>query len=97
MLLFDGVFLLRPELEGLWDVTVWVDVPFEITVERAVARDAGRSAETAAAIRDKYHGRYVPGQRLYLQQCQPNERADIVFGNAEFERPAVSFRRVVTV
>ena len=97
VLLFDGVFLLRPELEGLWDVTVWVDVPFEITVERAVARDAGRSAETAAAIRDKYDGRYVPGQRLYLRQCRPNERADIVFGNAEFERPTLSFRRVVTV
>jgi uridine kinase len=96
VLLFDGVFLLRPELDGLWDVTVWVDAPFEITVERAVARDAGSSTD-AAAIRDKYEVRYVPGQRLYLQQCQPHERADIVFGNAEFEHPTVSFRRVATV
>ena len=42
VLLFDGVFLLRPELEGLWDVTVWVDVPFEITVEPSCRSGCGK-------------------------------------------------------
>ena len=39
-MLFDGIFLQRPELAGLWDLTVWVDAPFELTVERAACRDA---------------------------------------------------------
>ena len=91
VLLFDGVFLLRPELQGLWDVTVWLEVPFEVTIERAVARDA-RSGGDATAIRRKYERRYVPGQRLYLDQCQPHERADVVFDNADPNRPTMNVR-----
>lgn len=94
VLLFDGVFLQRWELAALWDLTIWVDAPFEITVERAVARDA-RNRTDAAAVRSKYDHRYVPGQRLYLEQCRPSERADIVFGNADPENPTVRFRHVL--
>ena len=92
VLLFDGVFLQRSELDGLWDLTIWVDVPFEVTVERAVVRDARTGGSDAAAVRDKYDRRYVPGQRLYLEQRRPRERADIVFGNADLARPTLSFR-----
>jgi len=88
VLLFDGVFLLRPELQASWDLTVWLDVPFEITVERAVARDS-RGGGDAAVTRGKYEQRYVPGQRLYLTQCRPQERADIVVDNSVFERPRI--------
>jgi uridine kinase len=88
VLLFDGVFLSRPELAGSWDLTVWLDVPFEITVERAVARDVRRGGD-AAATRNKYEHRYVPGQRLYIEQCRPKERADIVVDNAVFDRPKI--------
>lgn len=35
MLLFDGVFLLRPELIGRWDLRVYVSTAFEATVDRA--------------------------------------------------------------
>lgn len=88
VLLFDGVFLSRPELQTSWDVTIWLDVPFEVTVERAVARDARRGGD-AAVTRGKYECRYVPGQRLYLTQCRPRERASIVVDNSVFERPRI--------
>jgi uridine kinase len=91
VLLFDGVFLQRPELEGVWDMTIWLDVPFEVTVERAVVRDA-RNGVAAGVVRVKYACRYVPGQRLYLEQCRPKERADIVVSNADLEHPTVKFR-----
>jgi uridine kinase len=48
VLLLDGVFLQRPELDGLWDLTVWVDAPFEITVERSRVM-----CETAGTRRDR--------------------------------------------
>jgi uridine kinase len=89
--LFDGVFLQRPELEGLWDLTVWVDAPFAITVERAVARDV-RNGGDARATRSRYESRYVPGQRLYMGQCQPKERANVLFDNADIAHPTVRFR-----
>ena len=88
VLLFDGVFLSRPELQGAWDLTIWLDVPFEVTVERAVARDS-RNGGDAEATRAKYERRYVPGQRLYLAQCRPRERADIVVDNSDLDRPRI--------
>jgi uridine kinase len=88
VLLFDGVFLSRPELEGSWDITVWLDVPFDVTIERAIARDSRRGTD-AASTRAKYEHRYVPGQRLYLAQCHPLERADIVLYNSDLDRPKV--------
>jgi uridine kinase len=33
ILLFDGVFLLRPELDTLWDYRVFVSVDFEIALQ----------------------------------------------------------------
>jgi uridine kinase len=92
VLLLDGVFLQRSELDGSWDVTVWVQAPFEVTVERAVVRDARNGGLDPTLVRDKYACRYVPGQRLYLEQARPNERADIVFSNADLEHPDVRFR-----
>lgn len=92
VLLFDGVFLQRSQLDGSWDVTVWVQAPFEVTVERAVVRDARDGGVDPALVRGKYGRRYVPGQRLYLNQARPNERADIVFSNEDLEHPEVRFR-----
>lgn len=91
ILLFDGVFLQRPELGGAWDIRIWVDAPFEITVPRAVSRDAN-GTDRAAVIRSKYERRYVPGQLVYMEQCQPRESADIVVDNADLESPEVRYR-----
>ena len=38
----DGIFLQRPELDDLRDLRIWLDVPFEVALERAVARAAPR-------------------------------------------------------
>lgn len=92
VLLFDGVFLLRPELDGCWDVAIWVDAPFEVTVERAVARDAARGGDRVAT-RKKYRDRYIPGQRIYMSRCAPKERADIVFDNTDVQRPRMNYQR----
>jgi uridine kinase len=92
VLLLDGVFLARSELEGCWDVTIWLDVPFEVTVERAIARDSRRGGD-AAVTRGKYVHRYVPGQRLYLTQCRPRDRAHIVVDNTALDRPKITICR----
>lgn len=91
VLLLDGVFLSRAELAGCCDLTIWLDVPFAITVERAVARDS-RNGGDAAVIRGKYERRYVPGQRLYLTLCRPHERADIVVDNSVLAQPKIVAR-----
>jgi uridine kinase len=86
VLIFDGVFLLRPELFPYWDFSVFVEVPLDISVARGVARDAGWMG-SAEAARRRYRRRYAPGQRLYLAEARPAERADAVVRNADIESP----------
>jgi uridine kinase len=92
ILLCDGVFLQRPELDECWEFRIWADAPFDVTVPRAVARDAARGFD-AAARRTRYERRYVPGQQLYLTRCRPRERADVIVDNADVSAPSLIERR----
>ena len=85
VLLFDGVFLFRPELNDCWDYRIFVAVDFEVAIARAVARDRARGADETIAAR--YRTRYAPGQRIYLQAVRPQERADVVVENDDPAHP----------
>jgi uridine kinase len=91
VLVMDGVFLLRPELEAAWDYRIWVEVPFAVALQRARARDVplmGSEEEVLA----RYKARYFPGQLLYLQTAHPHERADAIVSNADPLHPGLKFR-----
>jgi uridine kinase len=79
----DGVFLQRPELDDLWDLRIFVDVPFDEVLRRAERRDARRMDD----VRGRYERRYIPAQERYLRECAPRERADLVVDNADPLRP----------
>ncbi|NRQ31753.1 uridylate kinase [Nonomuraea sp. NN258] len=94
VLLFDGVFLLRPELIDRWDLSIFVSVPFERTVDRARERGtapAGSAAGTAE-IERSWRDRYIPSQRLYFATVRPAERADIIVHNDRLQRPSWEIR-----
>lgn len=88
ILLFDGVFLLRPELAASWDFTVFVDAPFEITLARAQERDAAYLG-SREEVRKRYEQRYIPGQKLYFDECRPRERAQVVIDNSDPSNPVI--------
>lgn len=88
VLLFDGVFLLRPELAASWDFTVFVDASFEITLARAQERDAAYLG-SPEEVRKRYEQRYIPGQRLYFAKCHPRERAQVVIDNSDPSNPVI--------
>ncbi len=90
ILLFDGVFLLRPVLVNHWDLRIFVNVDFEISVPRAVRRDLLNGlGESKEAISERYWQRYVPGQRLYFKEAKPKQQADVIFDNNQLEAPAI--------
>ena len=70
ILILDGIFLHRDELARLWDFSVFLDVPFEVSAARNLARG------------DRLSDRYVEGQRLYLAACDPAHRATRVIDNS---------------
>jgi uridine kinase len=86
VLLFDGVFLFRPELAELWDFSIFVEASFEVTLTRAVERDAALFG-SSDNVRRRYDERYIPGQKLYLEQCRPKERATVVVDNNDPDNP----------
>jgi uridine kinase len=86
LLVFDGVFLLRPELADVWDFRIFVSVSVEECLRRAAARDAEVLGSVEGVVR-RYRARYIPGQALYLAEARPAETADVVLVNDDPARP----------
>jgi uridine kinase len=84
VLLFDGVFLHRPELRAYWDFSLFLDAPFAVTIARCASRDGGSPDVDAPENR-----RYVEGQRLYLRECEPARLATMVIRNEDLASPQV--------
>ncbi|KRE56523.1 uridine kinase [Phycicoccus sp. Soil748] len=78
----DGLFLHRAELEGAFDLTVFVDVPFEVSAARMAVRDGSPPDPAHPDLR-----RYVEAQRTYFAECAPRDRADLVVDNTELDAP----------
>jgi len=88
VLLFDGVFLTRPELQDAWDFRIFVSVDLEEALHRAIRRDAALLGSPEAVVR-RYRTRYMPGQRLYLAAARPEWTADAVVYNDDPVRPSL--------
>jgi uridine kinase len=87
VLVVDGIFLHRPELAGVWDLSVYLHVPTAVSVGRCAARDGTSPDVEALANR-----RYVDGQRLYLERCRPERRATMVIDNTDLGAPVILSR-----
>lgn len=90
VLVFDGVFLQRPELAGGWDLRVFVSTPFEETVARARVRERG--AMSAEEVERRWRERYIPSQRIYFAAVSPLDHADVVVHNDVPQHPTWELR-----
>jgi uridine kinase len=77
ILIVDGIFLNRPELRGLWNYSIWLEVDPSILATRLVGRDG----ETTTPKR------YSQGQKLYLKDAKPREAATAIINNDDFDHP----------
>ncbi|BCL12501.1 cytidylate kinase family protein [Micromonospora sagamiensis] len=86
VLVFDGVFLMRPELIDRWDLRIFVSTALEKTVDRAVIRE--RRASSRADVERRWRERYIPAQQLYFATVRPTHHVDIIVHNDEPQQPA---------
>ncbi len=84
VLVFDGIFTHRDELCRRWDYSIFLHVPFTVSIPRGAQRGYGDPDPAAPS-----NSRYVDGQRLYLTTCDPAARATVVIDNTVVDRPAV--------
>jgi uridine kinase len=85
VLVFDGVFLLRPELRDWWTLSIYLRVPEEVTLARALVRDVDAMG-SEEEIERRYRQRYLPGQALYWAGADPERTASIVIENSHPNR-----------
>ncbi len=83
LLLFDGIFLHRPELRAFWDCSLFLHVRFDMSVPRMALRDG-----TDPNVLAPSNQRYVVGQALYLESCRPMSAATMVIDNNDLDAPA---------
>ena len=68
----------------VWDYSIYLDVDFENSIPRCALRGEGNPDPDAEQNR-----RYIEGQKIYIQNCQPRKRASIVLGNNDLDDPFI--------
>ena len=76
IILVEGVFLLRRELYGWWDLTVWVAVDTSVIMNRAIQRDKEYFGDERT-VRRVYENRCLPVQDYHVRRDLPDQNADI--------------------
>jgi uridine kinase len=84
ILVFDGIFLHRPELRGFWDFSIFLSTDFKVSVARCAGRD-----KTAPEVEAAENRRYVEAQRRYLRECEPSRHATITIDNNDLAAPRI--------
>lgn len=82
VLIVDGIFLLRPELRGLWNWSLWLEVPFAVSYARMALRDGSDPDPDAPA-----NARYRGGQELYRREARPSAAASAIVDNSDLAHP----------
>ena len=93
IVLVEGNILFRPEIVEYFDLKIFIDSDFEVTLPRMRSRDLGETCSEAEIIEyDRRHAcKYVPGQELYLQSAMPKKIAEIIVDNNGLDNPKVNF------
>ena len=83
VLIVDGTFLQRPELQSAWDYVIFLDVPEDEARHCGVSRDCVSLGGHAGASK-LYLRRYGPAFTRYELECSPAGRANAVIDNSTY-------------
>lgn len=87
VLLFDGVFLMRPELNASWDLHILVATSFEESLRRARLRDI-ETLGSVTRVEERFRNRYLPSQEYYFETVVPGDLAEVIVENENPEWPS---------
>jgi uridine kinase len=76
LVLIEGVSSTRHEVAAPWTLTVWVDAPREVRVQRAVERDGPE-------LLDRWLSDWMPSEDAYVARENPLARMDLIVSGVE--------------
>ena len=77
VLVVDAIGLLHPDLDGAFDLTVWMDVDLETATSRGMRRDRAQGSDHEALWNDVW----VPNELDFVARFDPRARADYLVEN----------------
>ncbi|WP_411699921.1 uridine kinase [Conyzicola sp.] len=86
LLIVDGSFLNRPELRGLWNYSIWLEVSEDEAALRRAERDSA-----SPNPRPQRHLRYSGAQALYAAESKPRTTATAIVDNTDADHPRRRF------
>lgn len=89
ILIFDGIFLHRPELVDYWDYSIFLEVSREETLKRCFRRDKSGSPNLDSPI----NRRYVEGQQIYINAVKPKTKASVIVNNEDYKAPWIKRKK----
>jgi uridine kinase len=79
IILLEGIYLLKRQFQGFYDLSFWIDCSFATALERAIFRgQEGLSPQETIAA---YRTIYFPAQEIHFQRDHPRAAADSVIDN----------------
>ncbi|MGE6848645.1 hypothetical protein ACQKGB_16140 [Bacillus tropicus] len=91
VLIVDGTFLLKKDIEYLFDYKIFVDTNFEIARKRGAKRETeafGSYKEAEKMFLNRYHA----ACKMYIEEHNPKDCADVVFRNSDLAKPELIFQ-----
>lgn len=79
VLIVEGIKLFRPELMPYFDVSIWVDTPLDISIERAKARDRAQGHDKKEM--PIWETKWKPMNREYVEMFKSDQLADLIWPN----------------
>jgi uridine kinase len=79
VVLLEGIFLFKRELQQRYDLRLWIDCSFETALERAIARSQEGLAPSATIA--AYERIYFPAEGLHFERDAPRDVADLIYAN----------------
>lgn len=86
VVILEGIFLLKREFLGNYDLTFWVDCSFQTALGRALQRNQ-EGLSGSEIVRD-YQTIYFAAQKIHFAKDAPRENADFVIENDAAASPA---------
>ena len=88
VLIVDGVFAYRPEINAYWDLRIWVEIDEELSVRRGIERDADMEGGADAA-ETLHRDRYLVAELLYIDEVDPRSFVEVIVDNTDFDNPRI--------
>lgn len=92
ILITDGAYLFKPNYRAHWDYKIYLKTDFETAMARGIERDKG-SLGGFDVTKDKFNLRYHKASKIYLAENKPEQLADMIIDNTDFENLILVYER----